>query len=506
MIRLTTSAPKRLPKELWEHIIDHCVPPSLDLYSEKQALRYSIFESSITYLPALSHAASGLPAVSSTSTLSVSSSRTTKAWIDSSKSSPCGPILLPLFELLEQYIPFVRTELIHRLTNLHTIAYLGPYWWPYPAVYNLHIARYRSLKTLYLACWFRSPTEMFRLIWTLEKLQDLYLHSVQFDVYPQDSLDPTYERLRNLAIQRPRCKSLESLMINWSTEGVVPAIPYQCAFGTSVRQLETGHLEGLITPGHHLDDVCNRLPALRELLIQLDYIVQRSREGQRTRLFNPSNVGNVNEAIRAAMPKLKAKLLVSINGQLFDDVAKRLSHAPYVHGLSDEPQKTNYCTNIGLGRFCASWTSGAERSADDVYDLDIAGRTTSVDDARCQVDRSVDIQCGTISRLNTSLRSAYHIRRSVMRSEKEMKAYASQLFQTRMDVPAQDAPSETWDSGSIIVIIGSRRKSPHFDDSEGAALDIRGTLARVQHNLHGALSDVQALAAPTSELSSAAYA
>ncbi|OSC97276.1 hypothetical protein PYCCODRAFT_1149908 [Trametes coccinea BRFM310] len=234
MIRLTTSAPKRLPKELWEHIIDHCVPPSLDLYSEKQDLRYSIFESSITFLACaltcrdwLARSLVNLYSVC----IILEDYKSVDRLVEIITMRPhFAPFVRTLWvspeafiypgshlgHPVEQYIPFVRTELIHRLTNLHTIAYLGPYWWPYPAVYNLHIARYRSLKTLYLACWFRSPTEMFRLIWTLEKLQDLHLHSVQFDVYPQDSLDPTYERLRNLAIQRPRCKSLESLMINVS--------------------------------------------------------------------------------------------------------------------------------------------------------------------------------------------------------------------------------------------------------------------------------------------------
>ncbi|OSC97272.1 hypothetical protein PYCCODRAFT_1149717 [Trametes coccinea BRFM310] len=78
-------------------------------------------------------------------------------------------------------------------------------------------------------------------------------------------------------------------------------------------QSESNPLDDLFTPDHHLDDVCNRLPALRELIIQFDYVIHHTANGLRP--LKPPDTNIVNEALLAAMPRLKIKLFVIVNGR-----------------------------------------------------------------------------------------------------------------------------------------------------------------------------------------------
>ncbi|KAJ2985769.1 hypothetical protein NUW54_g10039 [Trametes sanguinea] len=314
--------------------------------------------------------------------------------------SPRNLLGLPL----EQYIPFARAELVHKLRNLHTIAYLGRFRWPYPGSCNLRIAQYRSLRTLYLDSRFPSPVEMFRLIWTLEGLRHLHLHRARFDSCPDasGSLGPAYERLQYLAVRRPRCKSLESLMIDWDSSGVPAGVPYESAFGTSVlrlglsydwrtisklyegsrisnyisnlasleelsllvritrptessqmppdiqklaswlqdtvtplscRRLQRIHIQvqdlysgqpnpvyEIFNPDNHLDHVFNRIPELRELAVQFDYVREQSAQGPHPP--DPYEAISMYKALLCAMPGLKAKLSVVVNGQICEQTLR----------------------------------------------------------------------------------------------------------------------------------------------------------------------------------------
>ncbi|KAI9065008.1 hypothetical protein FKP32DRAFT_540742 [Trametes sanguinea] len=243
-----------LSVDLWEEVIDFCVPPLLGFFANRRRLRHSVVESAATLLACALTCREWLPrsifnlysvcvvledSRSVDRLVDIMTVRPHLAgfvrilWISPEEfRSPRSRLSFPL----EQYIPFARAELVHKLRNLHTIAYLGRFRWPCPGSCNLHIAQYRSLRTLYLDSRFPSPVEMFRLVWTLEGLRHLHLHRARLDSCPDGSLVPACQRLQDLAARRPRCKSLESLMIDWDSSGV-PNIPYESAFGTSVRQL-----------------------------------------------------------------------------------------------------------------------------------------------------------------------------------------------------------------------------------------------------------------------------
>ncbi|KAI9065007.1 hypothetical protein FKP32DRAFT_1590998 [Trametes sanguinea] len=70
----------------------------------------------------------------------------------------------------------------------------------------------------------------------------------------------------------------------------------------------------LFDPENHLDHVFNRLPELRELAVQFDYV--REQSARRSHPPDPSKVISMYKALLWAMPELKAKLSVVVNGQI----------------------------------------------------------------------------------------------------------------------------------------------------------------------------------------------
>ncbi|OSC96644.1 hypothetical protein PYCCODRAFT_1262223 [Trametes coccinea BRFM310] len=120
-----------------------------------------------------------------------------------------------------KYIPFRRTDLARTLQNIETIVYSGRGPWPYPP--NAQFPR---------------PIDLCRLIWALEQLQTLHLHKIEFDRIlsgGEDPLDPGYETLRKMAMLRPRCQSLKTLMID-RTVSRFQTFPYGYVFGTSLTR------------------------------------------------------------------------------------------------------------------------------------------------------------------------------------------------------------------------------------------------------------------------------
>ncbi|KAJ3014307.1 hypothetical protein NUW54_g1339 [Trametes sanguinea] len=190
------------------------------------------------------------------------------------------------------YVAFARTDLVQNLKNLHTIVYHGASQWPYPTFYNLHFARYPSLTTLRLSSAFRTPLDLCRLVWALDKLQALHLHNVRFDPRLYDEQDPAYARLESLAARKPRCTSLRALFLEapvtlckfgrdpfssaplhqWDPSDT-PMFPYECAFGTSVVRLAvtypSPHVRpsGPIAPRSREYEYISRLASLEELTV-----------------------------------------------------------------------------------------------------------------------------------------------------------------------------------------------------------------------------------------------
>ncbi|OSC96352.1 hypothetical protein PYCCODRAFT_90041 [Trametes coccinea BRFM310] len=134
------------------------------------------------------------------------------------------------------FISFARTRLAQQLTNLHSVVYTGSpsTLWPYPTAYNLPIAQYRSLRTLCLSTTFRRPVDMCRLVWAVEKLQNLLLPKIRFISGWDDPLDPGFEKLQNLAARKPRCTSLETLVLDVSNNAVPWRLRLRPAFESLV--------------------------------------------------------------------------------------------------------------------------------------------------------------------------------------------------------------------------------------------------------------------------------
>ncbi|KAL7277292.1 hypothetical protein ACG7TL_009148 [Trametes sanguinea] len=74
------------------------------------------------------------------------------------------------------------------------------------------------------------------LVWAVEKLQNLLLPKIRFISGWDDPLDPGFEKLQNLAARKPRCTSLETLVLDF-THFNSPSFPFRFVFGTSATRI-----------------------------------------------------------------------------------------------------------------------------------------------------------------------------------------------------------------------------------------------------------------------------
>ncbi|KAJ2986202.1 hypothetical protein NUW54_g9865 [Trametes sanguinea] len=97
----------------------------------------------------------------------------------------------------------------------------------------------------------------------------------------------------------------------------------------------------IFDPDNHLDHVFNRIPELRELAVQFDYVREQSAQGSHPP--GPSETISMYKALLCAMPELKAKLLMlahsrargrGVAWQAFSIIRGTAPGQPFVHSGS----------------------------------------------------------------------------------------------------------------------------------------------------------------------------
>ncbi|KAI9067869.1 hypothetical protein FKP32DRAFT_219290 [Trametes sanguinea] len=115
---------------------------------------------------------------------------------------------------------------------------------------------------------------MCRFVWSIEKLQNLFILKVAFASGRDDPLDPGYRGLESLAARKSRCVFLESLVIDCEPFSSSP-FPFGYVYGSCIGLLRVlgpslKPNEDLITRETSLIRYISSLPSLQEILFILE--------------------------------------------------------------------------------------------------------------------------------------------------------------------------------------------------------------------------------------------